>query len=90
VLLGDEHVRVLQASAAPSDTVPVHTHRWPSVLRVLGMSEFPPRDLGGTAVLDTRDRAALPAIGSGLWSAPLAPDPSTNVASVTSASSPSS
>jgi hypothetical protein len=79
VLLENEHVRVLEAWVAPGDTAPVHTHRWPSVLHVLSVSDFVRRDPGGAVVLDTRGGAPLPAAGSVVWSASLSPHSLTNV-----------
>jgi hypothetical protein len=44
VLFENEHVRVLDAHVGSGDTVPVHTHCWPGVLYILGMSDFVRRD----------------------------------------------
>ena len=81
VLLENEQVRVLEPWVAPDDTVPVHTHRWPSVFRVLGSSDFVRRDPSGAVVLDSRSGPAPPAAGAGavVWGAPLTPHSSTNV-----------
>lgn len=54
VVLENQHVRALDTRIAPGDTVPLHTHRWPSVLYVLSWSDFVRRDEKGTVVLDTR------------------------------------
>jgi len=40
ILLENERVRVLDSRIKPGETVPVHTHRWASVLYVLGTSDF--------------------------------------------------
>ena len=40
LLLENRHVRVLEAFIRPGDRVPVHTHRWPSVLHILSWSDF--------------------------------------------------
>jgi len=79
VLLENEHVRVLEAWVAPGDTVPVHTHRWPSVLHILSSSGFVRRDPAGHVVLDSRAGTALPAAGAVAWGAPLTPHSLTNV-----------
>lgn len=73
VLLENDHVRVLEAWVGPGDTVPVHTHQWPSVLHILGVRDFVRRDPAGKVILDTRGGAPLPEVGVVVWSAPLAP-----------------
>jgi hypothetical protein len=78
VLLENEHVRVLEAWVAPGDTVPVHTHRWPSVLHVVISSDFVRHDPNGKVVLDSRN-GTPPAAGAVVWGAPLAPHSLTNV-----------
>src|SRR6266436_1188283 len=40
VLLENERVRVLDSRIKAGETVPVHTHRWASVLYILGTSDF--------------------------------------------------
>ena len=54
VLLENEHVRVLEAFGAPGETVPVHTHRWPAVIRIVSSSDFVRRDPAGTVLVDSR------------------------------------
>lgn len=77
VLLENPRVRVLDTRIAPGDTVPLHTHRWPSVLHVVSWSEFVRRDGEGAVVIDSRARpAAPPRI---LWSPPLPPHTLENV-----------
>ncbi len=39
LLFENEHVRVLEAHVGPGQTVPVHTHCWPGVLYILGVSD---------------------------------------------------
>jgi hypothetical protein len=79
VLLENDHVRVLEAWCAPGDTVPVHTHRWPSVLHVISSSDFVRREPSGTVVLDSRTGTPPPAPGAVVWGAPLSPHSLTNV-----------
>lgn len=79
LLLENDQVRVLEARIAPGDSVPVHTHRWPSVLYVLSWSEFVRRDPSGTVVLDSRSVPTHAAPPSVLWSDALAPHTLENV-----------
>jgi len=78
ILLENEHVRVLETRIEPGETVPVHTHRWPSVYHVLSWSDFVRRDADGEVLVDTRQ-------GTGgdpptaLWAAPLPPHSLENV-----------
>jgi hypothetical protein len=73
VLLENERVRVFDTRLVPGESTPVHTHRWPAVLYVLGWSDFVRHDADGNAVLDSRASGMKPAIGSALWSGPLQP-----------------
>jgi len=73
VLLENERVRVLDARIKPGDTVPVHTHRWSSVLYVLGTSDFIRFDQDGNAVIDSRTTQNNFKAGTVLWSPPLPP-----------------
>jgi hypothetical protein len=79
VLLENERVRVLETRIPPGDLVPVHTHRWPSVLYVLGWSDFVRRDDGGSIVLDSRTAGASASPPSVLWSEALPPHSLENV-----------
>jgi hypothetical protein len=81
LLLENERVRVLETRIPPGDLVPVHTHRWPSVLYILGWSDFIRRDAGGTVLVDSR------AGGAGLpppvmWSEAMPPHSLENVGTV--------
>ena len=73
VLLENERVRVLDAWIAPGDTVPLHTHRWPGVIYVLGTSDFVRYDADGRVVLDSRTLPSKIERGDVLWSPPLHP-----------------
>jgi hypothetical protein len=75
----DHHEVVLEACIAPGDTVPMQTHRWPSMLHVLSSSDFMRRDADGTVVRDSRGGNPVPAGGSVLSGARLAPHSPTNV-----------
>ena len=77
LLFENDRVRVLDTRIAPGQTVPVHTHRWPSVLHVLGWSDFIRRDDTGQVLVDTRTAPSEPP--TVLWSGPLAPHSLENV-----------
>jgi hypothetical protein len=76
LLLENARVRVLETRIAPGQTVPLHTHCWPSVLHVLRWSDVVRRDAHGTITLDTRGQPPPPAI---LWSDALPPHTLENV-----------
>lgn len=78
VLLENETVRVLDTIVRPGETVPLHTHRWPSVLYVLSWSNFLRRDTEGRVTVDSRNSTPL-AVGAALWSGPLPPHTLENV-----------
>jgi len=71
VLLENERVRVLDSRIKPGDTVPVHTHRWVSVLYILGTSDFIRYDNEGNAVFDSRTKESSIVAGTVTWSPPL-------------------
>lgn len=77
LLLENELVRVLDTRVPAGQTVPLHTHRWPSVLYVLSWSDFVRRDGEGTVVVDSRILAKPRE--SALWSTPLPPHTLENV-----------
>jgi len=79
VLFENEHVRVLDAHVGPGDTVPLHTHCWPGVLYILGVSDFVRRDPDGAVVLDTRTEASQAPAGSAVWGNVLTPHTLENV-----------
>jgi hypothetical protein len=79
VLFENEHVRVLDAHVNPGDTVPVHTHCWPGVLYILGVSEFVRRDPEGNVLLDTRASPSHAPAGSAVWGDVLTPHTLQNV-----------
>src|SRR6266404_8571598 len=71
VLLENERVRVLDSRIKPAETVPVHTHRWASVLYILGTSDFIRYDTEGNVVFDSRTAATNVEPGTVAWSPPL-------------------
>jgi hypothetical protein len=79
LLLENDRVRVLDSWVKAGESTPVHTHEWPSVLYVLGFSDFVRRDAGGEVLFDSRTTGERPSPGQAFWSAPLEPHFVTNV-----------
>ena len=78
LLLENDSVRVLDTRVPPGETVPLHTHRWPSVLYILSWSDFVRRDARGAVIMDSRSNEKL-LLGAALWSLPLYPHTLENV-----------
>jgi len=78
-LFENERVRVLEVRIGPGETVPVHTHRWPSVIHMQTGSHFVRRDGDGKVVLDTRKAGPSPKVPLTVWSGPLPPHSVENV-----------
>ena len=78
LLFENEAVRVLDTSVDPGDTVPLHTHRWPSALYLMSWSDFVRRDAQGAVLLDSRT-IARPAEGVALWSPSMPPHTLENI-----------
>ncbi len=79
LLLENDRVRVLETRIPPGELVPLHTHRWPSVLHVLSWSDFIRRDASGAVSLDSRTAGrggSPPSVG---WSEALPPHSLENV-----------
>ena len=79
VLFENDRVRVLDSRIKPGDTVPVHTHRWASVLYILGTSDFIRYDTEGRAVFDSRTTTSPVETAAVIWSPPLRPHSVENV-----------
>ena len=73
VLFENDRVRVLDSRVAPGDQTPVHTHRWPGVLYIIGSSDFLRYDGGGNVVLDSRESDKKAVSGSAMWTDSLTP-----------------
>jgi len=71
VLLENERVRVLDSRIKAGESVPVHTHRWASVLYILGTSDFIRYDPEGNVVFDSRSKESSIEAGTVTWSGPL-------------------
>jgi len=81
LLFENEFVRVLDTRIPPGQTVPLHTHRWPSALYIRSWSDFVRRDAEGITVMDSRTIAKIPE-ESALWSGSLPPHTLENVGDV--------
>lgn len=79
LLLENDRVRVLDSRVKPGGSTPVHTHEWPSVLYVIGFSDFVRRDENGVVLFDSRESESKPSPGQAFWSGPLQPHFVTNV-----------
>jgi hypothetical protein len=78
LLFENEFVCVLDTRVPPGETVPLHTHRWPSALYIRTWSDFVRRDAEGSMVVDSRTITKVPE-ESALWSGPLSPHTLENV-----------
>lgn len=81
VLFENERVRVLESWSSPGDSTPTHTHCWPSVLYILGVSHFVRYDAEGRPIFDSRSLESGPEPGTVQWSPPLQPHSVKNVGS---------
>lgn len=73
VLLENDRVRVLDSLVKAGDSTPIHTHRWPAVLYILGVSEFVRYDDKGNVLFDSRTSGSRVSDGQAVWSPPLQP-----------------
>jgi quercetin dioxygenase-like cupin family protein len=81
LILENDDVRVLETRIGPGETAPVHTHRWPCVLRTVATAHFVRRDGDGRVLTDTRAADPLPATGATAWLPPMPPHSVENVGS---------
>lgn len=70
-LLENEQVRVFDTIIRPGETVPPHSHIWPSVMYVMSYSDFVRYDEHGNVLLDSRELTDKPKVGQAMWSPPL-------------------
>jgi quercetin dioxygenase-like cupin family protein len=68
--LENDRVRVLETVIKPGETVPLHTHRWPSVQYTVEVSELVVRDAKGVVLSDSRKNATKRRVGDILWGTP--------------------
>jgi hypothetical protein len=79
LLLENQRVHVLEVRIAPGDFVPLHTHRWPSVVQTLSASDYIRRDGEGQVLFDSRTVQAPVEPPPAQWLAPLPPHSVENV-----------
>lgn len=79
LLFENERVRLLEVRIPPGAFVPVHTHRWPSVIYVAAQSDFLRRDGQGSLVFDSRTAGPPPDHPVAQWTSPLPPHSVENV-----------
>jgi hypothetical protein len=79
VLFENESVRVLDVRIAPGQLVPVHTHKWPSVVQVQSTCDFIRRDGDGKTIFDSRAASTPQTAPSVQWLPPLPPHSVENV-----------
>ncbi len=78
LLFENDFVRVLDTRVPPGQTVPLHTHQWPSALYILSWSDFIRRDAEGATIVNSRTILKVPE-QSALWSLPLPPHTLENI-----------
>jgi hypothetical protein len=78
-LFENDQVRYLEVIIRPGEFVPVHTHRWCSVIYVQSTGDFIRRDGEGRVLFDSRKAGALPKTPAVEWVGPLPPHSIENV-----------
>jgi hypothetical protein len=78
-LFENDQVRYLEVIIRPGEFVPVHTHRWSSVIYVQSTSDFIRRDGEGRVLFDSRKAGLLPKTPAVEWLGPLPPHSVENV-----------
>ena len=81
LLLENDNVRVLDVRIPPGETVPLHTHCWPSVTYLVRWANFIRRDDRGNPLLDSRHHDPSQ-VGSATWTEPYPPHTVENVDTV--------
>ena len=79
LLLENDAMRVLETSIAPGETVPVHTHRWPSVLYILSGGRSIRRDAAGNVLGNPGAPETIARTGTAIWIEPIPPHTVENV-----------
>jgi quercetin dioxygenase-like cupin family protein len=79
LLFENDDVRVLATRIGPGETVPVHTHRWPSVLYFLATAHSVRRDDEGNVLGDTRATNTVPEQGTAISIPAMSPHTVENV-----------
>jgi hypothetical protein len=78
LLFENDDVRVLETRIGPGATVPLHTHRWPSVVYLLAAGRHVLRDAEGTLLGDPQAPDLLPT-GTAVWITPRLPHTVENI-----------
>ena len=79
LVLENDMVRVFETRIPAGDTVPVHTHQWPSIYCITSWSDFVRRNPQGNVLLDTRVAKSEGTSPTAFWSEPLPPHSLENV-----------
>ncbi len=79
VIFENETVRVLDTLIRPGETVPVHTHSWPSVVYAVSSEAFIRYDGKGNVVMDSRTVDMDLSNGTVVWLPSLSPHSIENV-----------
>ena len=75
----NDRVRVLDARVEAGDTVPLHTHAWPSAQYFTSVADFVRRDAGGAVVVDSRTIDFPRDVPLALWAEAVGPHTLENV-----------
>jgi predicted metal-dependent enzyme (double-stranded beta helix superfamily) len=81
LLFENEHVRVLDVRIGPGQIVPIHTHRWPSVIQVRSASDFIRRDGDGKLLFDSRKAGPAQKAPAIIWTDSMPPHSVENIGS---------
>lgn len=79
LLMEDELVRVIHTRIPAGETVPLHTHRWNSVVIILSWSDCIRRDEEGSVTYDSRGAGTAPQLDSAISYPPLPPHSLENI-----------
>lgn len=79
LLFENDRVRVVETRIPPGAFVPVHTHRWPSVIYVVKQSDFLRRDAEGNLLFESRTTGPPPSKPAVQWTPPLPPHSVENI-----------
>jgi hypothetical protein len=79
LLFENDHVRYLEVRIRPGQFVPVHTHKWSSVVYVKSSSDFIRRGLAGELLFDSREAGPPQKTPDVQWLGPLPPHSVENI-----------
>ena len=81
LVMENEHVRVLETIIPAGARTAVHTHRWPSVLYMISVSDFLRYDDRGAVITDSRTQPQPVPKGGAVYVPPMAPHSVQNIGS---------